>query len=191
MLVEGGSMITKEIATSVRDTFGKGPVGRMRAEGKTPGVVYSGGQKALALEFETKVLFQELLDIQGRNAVITMKINDGSEKNVLVKEIQTDPLRDTLVHVDFLEIDLQKSSQFEVPIIYSGKAKGEELGGLKQVEKTSLVLEGKPLDIPNSCAVDISGLTIGAKIKAGEISLPDNVTLVSNPEMNCISLIAP
>ena len=73
-------MITKQIATSVREVFGKGPVRRLRAEGKTPGVVYSGGNEAVALEFETKILFQELLDIQGRNAVITLKIDDGSEK---------------------------------------------------------------------------------------------------------------
>ena len=184
-------MIVKEITTSVRNTFGKGPVNRMRAEGKTPGVVYSGGKEAIALEFETKVLFHELLDIQGRNAVITLKIDDGSEKSVLVKEIQTDPLKDSLIHADFLEIDLQKPSRFSVPITYSGKAKGEDLGGLKQIDKTSLVLEGKPLDIPDSCNVDIKGLSIGDKIKAADINLPEGVTLVSNPEMVCISLVAP
>ena len=184
-------MITKEITTSVRDSFGKGSMNRMRAEGKTPGVVYSGGKEALALEFETKVLFNELIDIQGRNAVITLKINDGSEKNVLVKEIQTDPYRDKLIHADFLEIDLQKAQRFTVPIIFSGKAKGENLGGLKQIDNTTLVLEGKPLDIPDNCTINIAGMVIGDKIRAGEIDLPAGVSLVSNPEMVCISLIAP
>lgn len=184
-------MIVKEIATSVRNTFGKGPVNRMRAEGKTPGVVYSGGTEAIALEFETKVLFNELLDIQGRNAVFTLKIDDGSEKSVLVKEVQTDPLKDSLIHADFLEIDLQKPSRFSVPITYSGKAKGEDLGGLKQIDKTSLVVEGKPLDIPDSCSVDIAGMSIGDKVKAADINLPEGVTLVSAPEMVCISLVAP
>lgn len=184
-------MITKVIATSVRDTFGKGPVGRMRAQGKTPGVVYSGGQEALPLEFETKVLFQELLDIRGRNAVITLKIDDGTEKNVLVKEIQTDPLRDTLYHADFLEIDLQKRTRFEVPVIYSGKAKGEDLGGIVMVEKNELVLEGKPLDIPDNCHVDISDLAIGDHIIAGQLNLPEDVSLVSDPDMVCVSVTTP
>ena len=53
-------MITKEIATSVREAFGKGPVKRMRAEGKTPGVVYSGGKEALALELEESLRVQGL-----------------------------------------------------------------------------------------------------------------------------------
>jgi large subunit ribosomal protein L25 len=189
--VEGGSMIVKEISTSIRSTFGTGPVNRMRAAGKTPGVVYSGGKEAVALEFETKDLFHELIDIQGRNAVITLKIDDGSEKNVLIKEIQTDPLKDSLIHADFLEIDLQKPSHFSVPIIYTGKAKGEDLGGLKQIDKTSLVLEGKPLDIPDSCSVDTKALSIGDKIKAADIHLPEGVTLVSDPEMVCIALVSP
>ena len=184
-------MITKEIATSVREVFGKGPIRRLRAQGKTPGIVYSGGNEALALEFETKTLFQELLDIQGRNAVITLKIDNGSEKNVLVKEIQTDPLKDTLFHADFLEIDLQKSAQFAVPLVYKGKAKGEDLGGIKQIEKRELMLEGKPLDIPNECTIDVANLGIGDKITAGEISLPEGVSLISNSAMVCVAVTAP
>ncbi len=188
---EGGSMITKEIGASVRSAFGKGSMRKMRGQGKTPGVVYRGGQEALPLEFETKVLFLELLDIQGRNAVITLRIDNGTEKNVLVKEIQTDPLKDTLYHADFLEIDLEKSSRFTVPLSYSGKAKGEAFGGLKQIEKTSVVLEGKPLTIPDSCVIDVKPLAIGDKITAGQISLPDGVTLVSKPDMVCVSIVAP
>jgi large subunit ribosomal protein L25 len=184
-------MITKEIATSVREVFGKGPVRRLRAEGKTPGVVYSGGDQAIALEFETKTLFQELLDIQGRNAVITLKIDNGSEKSVLVKEIQTDPLKDTLFHADFLEIDLKKYAQFEVPLAYIGKAKGEDLGGITRIEQTSLVLKGKPLDIPDDCVIDLANLGIGDKITAGDISLPEGVSLISDPEKVCVSVSAP
>ncbi|RZW19230.1 MAG: 50S ribosomal protein L25 [Desulfobulbaceae bacterium] len=184
-------MITKEIATSIREVFGKGPVRRLRGEGKTPGVVYSGGDEAIALEFETKTLFQELLDIQGRNAVITLKIDDGSEKNVLVKEIQTDPLKDTLFHADFLEIDLQKSVQFKVPLVYVGKAKGEDFGGITQIDKTSLVVEGKPLDIPDDCVINVTDLGIGDKITAADVSLPDGVSLISNSEMVCVSVSAP
>ncbi len=121
-------MITKEIPSAVRDSFGKGAMRRLRAAGKTPGVVYGSGAEALALEFETKVLFHELLDLQRRNAVITLKIDNGSEKRVVVKEIQTDPVRDSLYHADFLEIDIDKPARFTVPVSYTGKAKGEDSG---------------------------------------------------------------
>jgi large subunit ribosomal protein L25 len=184
-------MIVKEIATSVRESFGKGSMGRMRAEGRTPGVVYSGGKEALALEFETKVLFQELLDLQGRNAVITLKIDNGTEKKVLVKEVQTDPLRDTLYHADFLEIDLEKSADFTVSITYTGTAKGVDLGGILQIETSSIVLKGKPLDMPDSCDIDVSDLAIGDKVCIKDIAIPEGVALASDPEMVCVSVSTP
>lgn len=184
-------MITKEITASVREAFGKGPMRRMRAEGKTPGVVYSGGNEALALEFETKVLFLELLDIQGRNAVINLKIDNGTEKNVLVKEIQTDPVKDTLYHADFLEIDLQKIARFTVPVTYAGKAKGEDFGGIQKIDITSVELEGKPQDIPDECTIDVSDLGIGDKVNAGQLGLPEGVAMIGDAEMVCVSIIAP
>lgn len=184
-------MITKEIPSAVRDAFGKGPMRRMRAAGKTPGIVYSGGAEAVALEFETKVLFNELLDLQGRNAVITLKLDDGSEKSVIVKEIQTDPLKDTLYHADFQEIDLQKKAQFTVPLNFSGKAKGEDLGGIMEIAKREVVLEGKPLDIPDELVIEVSNMAIGDKITAGEIGLADGVVLINDPAMVCVQVVAP
>ena len=179
-------MITKEISAAVRESFGKGSMRRLRAAGKTPGVVYCGGDEALPLEFETKVLFNELLDIQGRNAVITLKIDNGSEKNAVVKEIQTDPVKDLLYHTDFLEIDLKKVSKFKVPINYTGKAKGVDLGGFLNVEVSELELEGEPLDIPDECVVEISDMAIGASISVGEIKMPERVSLVSDADKVCV-----
>lgn len=184
-------MITKEIATSVREVFGKGSMRRLRAEGKTPGIVYSGGDEALALEFETKVLFQELLDIQGRNAVINLKIDNGMEKNVLVKEIQTDPVKDTLYHADFMEIDTEKIARFIVPLVFTGKAKGEDKGGISHYGKTTVELEGKPFDIPDDCTIDVSVLDLGDKFTFGQIELPEGVVLVSDAEQVCVSVTAP
>ena len=184
-------MITKEMTAAVRDAFGKGSMRRMRAAGKTPGIVYCGGKEALPLEFETKVLFNELIDIQGRNAVITLKIDNGSEKSTIVKEIQTDPVRDSLYHADFLEIDLNKPTKFVVPIRYSGKAKGIDLGGILDIHARELELIGVPLSIPDECVVDISGMAIGDSIAAGQISLPDGVMLVSNAEKVCVEINRP
>ena len=188
---EEEDMITKEIAATVRDSFGKGSMRRLRTAGKTPGVVYCGGEKALPLQFETKLLYNELLDLQGRNAVITLKIDDGSEKNTIVKEIQTDPVKDTLYHTDFLEIDIKKPTKFSVPITYSGTAKGIDLGGILRTSSTEVELEGEPLNIPDECVVEISDMAIGDTITAGEILLPEGVTLVSASDMLCVAIGTP
>ena len=184
-------MITKEISAAVRNTFGKGPMRQLRGLGKTPGVVYGGGTEALALQFETAVLFHELLDIHGRNAVITLKIDNGTERNVLVQEIQVDPVKDFLYHADFVDIDVNKTAKFSVPIDYSGKAKGVDLGGILMVEKTKIVLEGAPLSIPDKCVVNIREMKIGDKITVGSIALPEGVKLVTDAGEVCIAIIAP
>lgn len=184
-------MITKEIPASVRSTFGKGEMRRLRVAGKTPAVVYSGGGEALPLEFETKVLYNELLDLQGRNAVITLKIDDGTEKNVLVKEIQTEPVKDTLVHADFLQIDLDKKAKYMVPITYSGKAKGVELGGILDVSRTEIEVEGLPMSIPDDCVIDISEMEVGDKVVVADVKLPEGVLLVSKAELACVAVTAP
>ena len=184
-------MITKEMTAAVRDAFGKGSMRRMRAAGKTPGIVYCDGKEALPLEFETKVLFNELIDVQGRNAVFTLKIDNGSEKNAIVKEIQTDPVKDSLYHTDFLEIDLKKPTKFVVPIRYTGKAKGIDLGGILDIHVRELELIGEPLNIPDECVVEISGMAIGDSVTAGEISLPDGVLLVSNADKVCVVISRP
>ncbi len=163
----------------------------MRAAGKTPGVVYCDGKEALPLEFETKVLFNELVSIQGRNAVITLKIDNGSEKNAIVKEIQTDPVKDTLYHADFLEIDLKEPTKFVVPVKYTGKAKGIDLGGILEIAVRELELVGEPLNIPDECVVDISGMAIGDSIKAADIGLPEGVLLVSKADKVCVVINRP
>lgn len=184
-------MIKKELPAAVRDSYGKGPMRRLRAAGKTPAVAYGGGKEALALQFETKLLFQELVDLQGRNAVLTLKIDDGSERHVIVKELQSDPVRDTLYHADFQEIDLDKPAVFTVPINFAGKAKGVDFGGIQMIEKSTVALKGLPLSIPDDCVIDVRPLAIGDSVTVGQLTIPEGVSLISDPDSVCVSIVAP
>jgi large subunit ribosomal protein L25 len=184
-------MIRKELSAVVRKSFGKGPMRRLRAAGNTPAIAYGGGKEALPLQFETKVLFQELVDLQGRNAVLTLKIDDGSERHVVVRELQADPVRDTLYHADFQEIDLDKEAVFTVPLEFVGKAKGVDFGGIQVIENNAIQLKGKPLAIPDSCQIDVRPLAIGDKVTAGQIALPEGASLVSDADTVCVTISAP
>lgn len=184
-------MFQVDMSASVRTETGKGAMRKLRSSGQTPAVVYGIADSALALQMDTKILMKQLLEYSRKNTVVNMKIDGEGDKNVLIKEIQTDPIKDTLVHADFQEIDIEKERQFTVPVEYTGKAKGIDFGGEKHVYVNSIVLKGKPLDIPNSCTVDIQPLAIGDSIKVGDISLADNVTLMSNPKKECVAVLAP
>jgi large subunit ribosomal protein L25 len=184
-------MLQVEISASVRKGSGKGAMRRLRMDGKTPAVVYGAGSQALALQLESGIFFPQLLEIYRKNCVVTLKVDDGSTRHVIVKEVQTDPVRDTLLHADFLEIDLRKPRRFTVPLAFTGKAKGVDFGGELVVSKNEVVLEGAPLDIPDDIQIDISPLKIGDSISVGSVSIPDSVKLITKPDVVCVAVAVP
>lgn len=184
-------MLQVEMTASIRKETGKGAMRQLRMKGMTPAVVYGAGSEALALQLETQPFFQQLLTIYRTNAIVTLKLDDGSTKHVLMKDVQTDPIKDTLVHADFLEIDVNDSRVFEVPVNYTGTAKGCDLGGFLNIILQSIAIEGTPLDIPDEFIVDVSDLAIGEGINVETISIPDNVKFVGEVGQTIVTVSLP
>jgi len=175
-------MLQVEMSASVRETSGKGPMRQLRMKGMTPAVVYGGGKEAIKLQLDTKTLMAKLLKFYRYNTIVTLNVEGSDSKSVTVGEVQTDPATDTLVHVDFCMIDLEKNRDFSVPVDYQGVAKGVDLGGVMNVHNQEIVLNGKPLDIPDQCIVDVTKLEIGDLVKVGDIELPENIKLVTSAD---------
>ncbi len=182
-------MLQIEMTASVRSSSGKGAMRRLRADGLSPAVVYGAGGEALKLQLDTKTLTAQLLEYYRRNTLVTLKIEGEGEKSVIFGEVQTDPVRDSVVHLDFIEIDLTLAREFRVPINYTGLAKGVDLGGMLQVQYPELVLLGKPVDIPDDCEVDVTALDIGDYVRCGSIKFPDTVELISDPKAVAVSVV--
>jgi len=183
-------MLKVDMTASIRKETGKGAMRQLRIQGMTPAVVYGGGEEALPLKLETQPFYQQLINIYRKNAIISLSLDDGSTKHVLVHDIQTDPLKDTLLHADFIEIDVDKPRVFEVPINYTGEAKGCDMGGILNVVLDTLAVEAAPLDVPDEFVVDISELNIGDSIQVSTIDIPEKLNLVTDPEMACVSVIS-
>ncbi len=181
-------MFQIDMTATKRDVSGKGPMRQLRMKGITPGVVYGGGKEAEMLQFETKELHAKLLKCARRNAVVTLNIEGVGSKSVQVAEVQTHPVKETLIHVDFCEIDLDKERNYDVPVVYTGSSKGVALGGDLNVALTSLKVLGKPLHIPDQIEVDVTPLAIGDTVKCGEIALPAEVTLLMEAEEVAVSV---
>ncbi len=181
-------MIQVELAASVREKFGKGAMHRLRSDGKTPAVLYGKGTEPIAVQLETKVFYKELLNIHRRNAVVTLTLDNGETHHALIKDVQADPVRDTLVHADFQKIDINKPQCFGVRVGFTGSAKGVDMGGMLMVEQHTVILEGVPLDIPDSCQLDVSDLEIGDKLLFDSLDLPDNVTMITDKDQVCVKV---
>ncbi len=164
---------------------------QLRMQGMTPAVVYGGGAEAQRLQLDTKTLMAQLLEFYRKNTVVTLSVDGSAVKTVMVGEVQTDPVRDTLIHVDFCEIDLKKERVYKVPITLKGKAKGVDLGGQMIVACDHVVLKGKPLDIPDECVINIGPMAIGDQFTCNALSLPENVKMVTDPDTVIVSIMKP
>lgn len=155
---------------------------RLRAAGKIPGVVYGLGTEAKPVVAEWPDLRKALSTDAGLNALIDLTV-DGETRLSIVKELQRDPVRRTVTHVDFQLIDPNAPLTMEVPIVLVGTApKLEALKGMVDQLKHTLTVQARPGSIPNQLEADISELELGGTIQVAAIVLPEGVTTPTDPE---------
>lgn len=182
-------MLQIDVTARVRSNFGKGAARSLRRAGQTPAVLYGPKTDPIALELDTRSFTKTLLGLKRRNAVVTLDVEGGDKRHVLIRELQVDPVQDTLTHADFYEIHLDEPSIFSVPIQYEGNAVGVELGGELSIHIASVDIQGKPLDIPDFIPLDISSLELGDKLTCSDMSIPENVSLLDDADKVCIAIV--
>jgi large subunit ribosomal protein L25 len=188
-------MRQQDMTAAVRQDFGKGAAHRLRRSGYAPAILYGKKAEPIALAMETRTLTRNLLRLHGHNVVVSLDIEGekGKKKHhVLIKDIQTDPITNSLLHVDFLEIDMDKEIVLDVPIVYTGTAKGVDLGGILNIMAHTVKIKGMPLAIPDEISIDVTPLELSSHgITCGELAIPDGVTLEDETDKLCVSIVAP
>ncbi len=170
------------LAAAVRDGVGKSGARRLRKSGQVPAVVYGQGRESQAVAVEGKALKATLHTHAGLNVLIDLGIQgDGNEDKqlVIVKDLQRDIFTYDITHVDFHVISLEETLEAHVPVILLGTPKGVVDGGVLEQHLRDVLVECLPTQIPEHFEVDVSGLTIGHAIHAGELTIPENVTLLT------------
>lgn len=155
---------------------------RLRAEGKVPGVVYGLGGDPVPVAVPWPELRRALTTEAGLNALIELSV-DGERNLTIVKDLQRDPVRRDVTHVDFIRVDATAELEVEVPIVLVGEP--TELtreGGLVDQELHHLVVKAKPSDIPNEIEVDISSLSASTPVRVADLPLPAGVITEVDPE---------
>ena len=164
-----------------RNTLGK-KVRSLRRAGIIPVHLYGPGIDPRPLQCEGRTLIRALSQAGGSTAIsITV---DGDEHLAFVREIQWDPIRGDLFHVDFLRADVTQLASAEVSVVLIGDSPGaREVNGTVVQQLRSLSIEALPLDMPQELSVDLSSLTQpDGIIRAGDVPLPSNSTLLTDPE---------
>jgi len=173
-----------------RSERGKNASRRLRAQGLVPVTVYGGGEESASTTI-VKREFAALMRAYGRNMIFTLNV-DGATTPVKIADMQLDPVKGTLIHMDLMRISLTEKSKFEVPIKTVGEADGvKNLMGILEVVTHSLEVRCLPGDLPESIEVDVTSLGIGDNLKVGDLKLDEKIEVLEDPETVIATVTAP
>jgi large subunit ribosomal protein L25 len=161
---------------------------RLRREGFVPGVVYGGTDgDSTSFKVNARVLRQVLV---GGQALIDLKVGSKT-RPVIVKDQQLHPVRDEVMHIDLLEVRLDEKIQTTVGVHVEGgeEAPGVKEGGVLEHVTHQLNIEALPTAIPDYIAVDVSGMEIAATMHLSEVTAPEGVVFLDDPDETIIATV--
>ena len=179
------------LSVDKRTQTGKRGARAVRNAGKVPGVY--GIKDSMPLAITPKELETLLGTRAGSNVVFQLKVEgeSASDRPVIVKELQRDPMKGTILHADFLEIRMDEKIEIAVPLSLSGEAPGEKMGGTVSQLLRELEISCLPNAIPEFVEVDISEVEIGDVIHVRDLELPEGVELVAELDDPVMTVMAP
>ena len=168
--------------TEEKTTIGSRSSRRLRRDGKVPGVLYGLGQAPEIFSVDYGELRGALTTDAGLNALIQLSIN-GTNQLTILKTLQRHPVKDEVIHVDFVRVDPKQELAVEVPIVLEGVAKKvTDQNGMVDQTMFSLSVLSLPDAIPNELTADVSELEINDAIRVSDVVLPEGVRTEVDPE---------
>jgi large subunit ribosomal protein L25 len=174
-------MADSTLTAELRSDKGSRPAGRLRREGRLPGVLYGLGEESVSVTVNAHQLGTILSSKSGANTLITLQI-DGRDQLALARQVQRDAVKGSLVHVDFVRVRADQTIQAEVRLDLQGEAEGVSNGGMLEQLMHTLTVEGKPGQLPNEIAHDVSALELGDQLHVGDIKVPAGIIVVNDAE---------
>lgn len=173
-----------KVHAEVREQFGKGFARRLRAAGKIPAVIYGHGTEPVHVALPGH---QVSLIIRRANALLELDI-EGTDSLALVKDVQRDPVRQIIEHIDLLVVKKGEKIHVDVPIIITGESFA---GTVANLDATSLAVEVEATHIPQNFEVSVEGLEEGQHITAADVKLPKGASLLADPETLIVAIYVP
>jgi len=161
----------------------------LRAAGDIPGVIYSATTDTQAIVVNARALRQAVSG--GLHTILDVTLDgDGQTRPVLIKDLQLDPVRGRVVHIDLHEIRLDQVIQTVIPVHIEGHAEGVNMGGALNQPVHELHVDALPADLVDFISVDVSALEIGQSIRLSDLEAPPGVTFTDDLESTVIATIA-
>jgi large subunit ribosomal protein L25 len=173
-----------KVTAELRESFGKGAARKLRALGKIPAVLYGHGTEPVHVSLPGH---QMLLILRKSNAVLELDI-DGKGQLALVKDVQKDPVRQIIEHLDLIVVKKGEKVQVDIPVTIEGESAA---GTILNQDATTVSLEVEATHIPERVTVSVEGLEEGAQILAGDLELPKGASLITEADVLIVAITVP
>lgn len=173
-----------KLVAEARTEFGKGAARRIRRADKIPAVLYGHGTAPLHV---TLPGHQTMLALKHSNTLFSIEL-EGESQLAITKDVQRDPVRNVIEHVDLLLVKKGEKVAVDIPVIVTGESAP---GTIHLVDLQTLAVEAEATHLPESIEVSIEGLEAGAQILAGDVPLPQGTTLTADADLLVVSVTEP
>jgi large subunit ribosomal protein L25 len=182
-----------QLKAKKRDAVGKGEASKERRAGLVPGTMYGEGQEAVSLTLDAREFTRLVHGRGGEHAIVQLDIENAPDLSspAMVKAVQHHPLRDNIVHADFMRIRLDQRITTAVSVTLVGESVGVIEGGVLDHQLREVEIECLALDVPETIEVDVSALTIGDSLHVSDLAVPENVTLLTESNRAVAAIMAP
>jgi large subunit ribosomal protein L25 len=181
-----------ELKAKTREQAGKGHAHALRQQGRVPAVLYGPDTEVVSLSVSAHDLELLLKKSDSRQQLVNLSLEEGgAARSAMIKELQTHPLSDALLHVDFYEVAMDRKIRVRVPVVVTGDAIGVEMGGMLQIVRRELEVLSLPLEVPESIVIDITGLDIGDSVHVNEIPLEGDIEIPADVNFTVLTVLSP
>lgn len=172
----------------IREATGKEFAKKLRQAGKVPGIFYTREEKSVPIVLDEREIMKILTSETG---LIDVKIGNKGQRKAIIKEVQTDPVKQYLVHVDIMGVRLEEKIAVSVPVRIVGDAIGvREQGGILHQYLRELEISCLPLEIPEYIDVDVAELGMGDSVSLNALTV-EKVTFIGDLDQPIVSVLIP
>lgn len=182
-------MSSTTLVAQPRTTSGSAAARRLRAADHVPGVLYGQGMAPISVTVERRDLRLALSGPAGVNTLLNLEVG-GAKYPAVVKELQRHPIKRTVSHIDFMQVNMNEAILVHIPVHLTGEAKAVvSAGGLVDRAVDSLEVSCTPANVPAEISIDISAMQPGDVIRLADLKMPKGVTATADSDLVVVSIL--
>ena len=181
-----------ELNAETRATKGNSPARALRRAGRIPAILYGPGSESVMLSIDTTDMETIIKEGNVGRSIFDIAVDGGKKAcAAMIKELQTDPVSQDILHIDFYEVNMDRKVKVMVPVIATGNSIGVEMGGIMQIVRRELEVLCLPNAIPTDITIDITDLDIGNSVHVEDIALEGDVEIPHDVNFTVLTVLSP